>query len=776
MRNYSYSRSILFPLFAGIISVWASSQAQIVITRDEIPSTPGVTNEFYVNTEGAVSVDVGHSGGPQTWDFSQGSTADSVVDRIVLREETPFGDLFPEANLVYDTDGLNIAGIDTAAGFLYMRLDERGVELLGSGSQNIFGVPLAIVLDSSMTMIPLSLEYGASWSDSTAFIDIFRIKNPAPNPLFPDESLDVLVEIEFATEGEVDGWGTVVVPHGRHKALRVKHHDITHLVLSVFLGYQFVAVFDSTLAVIVYEWYAEGLGSIVTVTSLPDETNPNFTEASRVRRLYRTNAIANRPPEILSDSTARAVEDRFFTYAAIAIDPDDDSLAISFAGYPGWLSPSDSVIAGTPVEGTRDTSFTVIATDGLLSDSLVVRVAVLAVNDPPVIVPLPDTSFVSGDSVLLNLGQYVEDVDSPDSALFWSAVASTESVEVTIQGDRAVLTAPDFEGTAEVAFTVVDDSSASDTDTMIVTVFKPINRRPVITSDSTARAVEDRFFSYAAIAIDPDGDSLAISFADYPGWLSPSDSVIAGTPVEGTRDTSFTVIATDGLLSDSLVVRVAVLAVNDPPVIVPLPDTSFVSGDSVLLNLGQYVEDVDSPDSALFWSAVASTESVEVTIQGDRAVLTAPNFEGTADVAFTVVDDSSASDTDTMIVTVLKPTGLSSSDGMFVPEEIYLFQNEPNPFNPTTHIRFAIPSTEQRARSLELRAESAGCALRATLKIYNILGQEVQTLVDAPKKPGWYTVLWDGRSYDGNDVPSGIYFSVLQAGGFSATRKMALIR
>jgi flagellar hook assembly protein FlgD len=63
-----------------------------------------------------------------------------------------------------------------------------------------------------------------------------------------------------------------------------------------------------------------------------------------------------------------------------------------------------------------------------------------------------------------------------------------------------------------------------------------------------------------------------------------------------------------------------------------------------------------------------------------------------------------------------------------------------------------------------------------TLKIYNILGQEVKTLVNAPQADGDYTVSWDGRDADGREASSGIYIYRLDAGLFTATKQMMLIR
>ncbi|MFQ6092802.1 MAG: S8 family serine peptidase [bacterium] len=136
-----------------------------------------------------------------------------------------------------------------------------------------------------------------------------------------------------------------------------------------------------------------------------------------------------------------------------------------------------------------------------------------------------------------------------------------------------------------------------------------------------------------------------------------------------------------------------------------------------------------------------------------------------------------------------------------LPERFQLSQNSPNPFNSTATIRYAIPSREQRGESGERRAgrgeqraKSTGVggdselyALSSTLKIYNILGQEVRTLVDETTEAGYYTVTWDGRDDGGREVASGVYFyrltvngpndsELLRTGRWSETRKMVLLR
>ena len=105
-----------------------------------------------------------------------------------------------------------------------------------------------------------------------------------------------------------------------------------------------------------------------------------------------------------------------------------------------------------------------------------------------------------------------------------------------------------------------------------------------------------------------------------------------------------------------------------------------------------------------------------------------------------------------------------------------LEQNYPNPFNPTTTISYCVPSTEQRARSGEKGLDSGLNAFRTTLKIYNLLGQEVRTLVEETRKAGYYTVTWNGRDNTGNEVSSGVYFYRINAGDYTATKRMVLIK
>jgi hypothetical protein len=97
-----------------------------------------------------------------------------------------------------------------------------------------------------------------------------------------------------------------------------------------------------------------------------------------------------------------------------------------------------------------------------------------------------------------------------------------------------------------------------------------------------------------------------------------------------------------------------------------------------------------------------------------------------------------------------------------LPKAYALDQNSPNPFNPSTTIAFEIPESNN--------------GTRVVLTVFNIRGQKVVTLVDELKDAGRYSVNWDGRNSAGQSVSSGVYFYRLQAGDFSAVRKMVILK
>jgi hypothetical protein len=111
-----------------------------------------------------------------------------------------------------------------------------------------------------------------------------------------------------------------------------------------------------------------------------------------------------------------------------------------------------------------------------------------------------------------------------------------------------------------------------------------------------------------------------------------------------------------------------------------------------------------------------------------------------------------------------------------LPAKFCLSANYPNPFNPVTRIQYTVGSRQTPEKAVDGSQFTVHGPIPITLKIYNILGQLVRTLVNEPKEPGTYEVIWDGKDESGDQVASGVYFYKLEAENFSRTKKMVLIR
>jgi len=99
-------------------------------------------------------------------------------------------------------------------------------------------------------------------------------------------------------------------------------------------------------------------------------------------------------------------------------------------------------------------------------------------------------------------------------------------------------------------------------------------------------------------------------------------------------------------------------------------------------------------------------------------------------------------------------TGIDGLTQNNLPERFLLYQNYPNPFNPETRIEYALPHSE-----------------RVTIKVYDLLGKEISTLMDRNQSAGYHSV-----TFDGSHLASGIYFYQIRAEGFFRTRKMLLAK
>jgi hypothetical protein len=138
---------------------------------------------------------------------------------------------------------------------------------------------------------------------------------------------------------------------------------------------------------------------------------------------------------------------------------------------------------------------------------------------------------------------------------------------------------------------------------------------------------------------------------------------------------------------------------------------------------------------------------------------TVPNIETDSGQVKVVQDNATgmdySDDSGNFIINI--STGIKNAKNHI--DKFVLYSAYPNPFNPSTTIRYALSNSS-----------------RITLKVYNILGEKIRTIVDEFQSPGEKSVMWDGTNNQGKSVGSGVYLYQLQSGNEIKTKKMTLLK
>lgn len=227
--------------------------------------------------------------------------------------------------------------------------------------------------------------------------------------------------------------------------------------------------------------------------------------------------------------------------------------ALSSGNLPNGLNlnSNNGEIFGIP--SASDTySFCIMVTDGgnpSVSDTAAFQIIIN--NNPP--------QLISASSININeheeLNYTARAIDPDGNALSYNF----ENYPMWLIPKDSTIYGIVPEGAKDTCFTIIaSDGELMDTLIVNVTV-TPVNDPPKIISPDSVSAIEDSVFQYTAKATDPEGDKINYFFDGCPKWLTPSDSTISGIPLEGTQDTSFMVIASDGKLNDTLKVFVNII-------------------------------------------------------------------------------------------------------------------------------------------------------------------------------------------------------------------------
>ncbi|MBN1695675.1 T9SS type A sorting domain-containing protein [candidate division WOR-3 bacterium] len=280
-------RSLKLYIIISLFVIFFNLSAQIVIESDEIPHEVGI--HWIKNSSIEVNVNLGTTGGPQTWDFtSQPMGAENSYLTIVDPASSPYIDSLPSANLVYRSPS------DSDTVYQYYNRNSDFLIMLGMGGISTT-TPFFWRYEPTDS-IPSPQSYGNSHRFRYGFTETISPGN----------------YMEYFHYGiqKYDAFGTVNIPYGIYECLRIRTYDTCAMIMY----FSDIPILYDTTTYINYQFVAENYAAVVCVKSHPDEIDTNYSEAYILERLTSftsgikehgkpTDIECTHYPQIFSDYT-----------------------------------------------------------------------------------------------------------------------------------------------------------------------------------------------------------------------------------------------------------------------------------------------------------------------------------------------------------------------------------------------------------------------------------------------------------------------------------------
>ncbi len=403
-----------------------------------------------------------------------------------------------------------------------------------------------------------------------------------------------------------------------------------------------------------------------------------------------TVAEGNAPPSFTSTPVTAATAGAVYTYSVTAADPNEgDTITLTAQGLPAWLQFTDNgggtgTLTGTPTaDDVGDVAVQLTATDAAgatAAQTFTISVAAAAgggSNQAPSFTSTPVTDATQDAAY-----SYQVQASDPDTGDMLTLTAPTLPawLKFTDNADgtgtlTGTPTADDV-GDANVELQVADAAGATASQTFTITVAAAggtgNNQPPSFTSTPVTDATAGTPYSYSVTAADPDqGDTIALSAAGLPAWLTLTDNgdgtaTLAGTP-EAAGDVDVALTATDGAgatATQNFTISVAAAAGGDQPPSFTSTPGADITAPTVGTPVSYTVKatDPDAGDTIAF-SASGLPAGLQLVDNGDgTATLSGtPTAAGDSQVQITATDGSGATATQKFTVTVAAASGGGSS-------------------------------------------------------------------------------------------------------------------
>ena len=532
-----------------------------------------------------------------------------------------------------------------------------------------------------------------------------------------------------------------------------------------------------------------GTASGAPTTDIEGKPRPNPAGSNPDMGAYENEygSPQNAPPVLSEIADVSVNEDESITVTLEAINADSaDNDAITFSATSektevklsmGSVSGKVNISADENWNGLSKIS--VEATDGTAFDYGNFTVTFLPVNDKPVIASI--ASDTTNEETAKSIQVTASDIDGDELSI--SATTSNNHVVPSVSGMTLSLTpAKDFVGNALVTV-IVSDGSLTDTVSYQFTVLN-VNDSPVLSEIKDQRIAEDTDIMVKVVATDVDDTSLSFTGNAGSAGISAafSGNDLTLKPEANWNGSSvITVYASDGKDMDSTKFNLTVDPMQDKPY-----NFNWVSTALDTINISQSNLS-DTYDLKWNTSNEVDGEVVDYLIYAQIGRTQVEMVHDTTDTSYAIayqefvvkafeafpmlsratvkfsLEATDGIDTvkvtgDDRVVFVNRYDYLSTeSEG--IPTVFALHENYPNPFNPTTTLRFDLPDISD-----------------ITLTIYNMLGQRVRTFNMNDTPAGYHSIKWNATNDYGDPVGAGVYLYQLRANQFVKTRKMVLLK
>ncbi len=377
-------------------------------------------------------------------------------------------------------------------------------------------------------------------------------------------------------------------------------------------------------------------------------------------------------------------------------------------------------------------------------------------------------------------GVLVNDLDPEGDDIIASSYSSPVHGTASMTTDGSFTYQPDsgYEGPDTFTYTIYDGTSYSETGTIHIDVLPAANRAPLPTADHYAVAAGETLVVDAEVGLlvndlDLDGDQFIATSYSSPAHgtaslsTSGSFSYVPEPDFQGTDSFSYTI--RDEHDAYSAAAGEVTITVTVPRNRAPVPQSDWYytpAGQPLAVSAAEGVlrNDLDPDGDSFIATSYSAPDhgSASMVTNGSFTYEPDAGFEGTDLIAYTIRDDGDAYSTTAGELRILVgvygdlPVGVLTPP---TPDGFALQEPAPNPFNPRTEIAF--------------RTGESG---HVELRVLDLRGRTVATLVDEDRPAGEHAVVWNGRDTAGARVASGTYLAELRRGGKRAVQKLTLVK